>query len=176
MTASLPIKKQFIQMKNFILFTCIALLLSACIAKPKTNLKALENIKGTAVYGDSVKDDNVIDISAMLTAMNEKDSQIDIKIKGKVSEVCKQEGCWIIMKLNNGEDMRVTFKDHQLYVPQTLQGKEVILDGFAFTDTTSIEDQKHYAQDAGKLPAEIAKITTPKKQIAFEAKGLVVLN
>ncbi len=161
-------------MKYFILFISAALLLTACNSKPKTKLKAIENLKGI-VYGDSVKNDNVIDMDAMLTAMS-KESKLDMKVKGKVNEVCKKEGCWIIMKLSNGEDMRVTFKDHAIYVPQTLQGKEVILDGFAFTDTTSIEDQKHYAKDAGKLPAEIAKITTPKKQLAFEAKGLVVLN
>jgi len=82
----------------------------------------------------------------------------------------------MIMKLNDGDDMRVTFKDYKIFVPKDLAGKEVILDGFAYADTTSVEDQRHYAEDAGKSAAEIAKITTPKKQLAFEAKGVVVMN
>ncbi len=71
--------------------------------------------------------------------------------------------------------MRVTFKDYKIFVPKDLIGKEVILDGFAYADTSSV-DQKHYAEDASKTAAEIAKITTPKRQLAFEAKGVVVMK
>ena len=149
--------------------------LASCNVKPKTELQAISNIKGTAVYGDSVKNDNVIGLEAMLTAMKDE-SQLDMKIKGVVNKVCENKGCWITMKLNNGEELRVTFKDYKIFVPKTLEGKEVILDGFAYTDTSSIEDQQHFAKDAGKAPAEIAKITTAKKELAFEAKGVVVLN
>ena len=80
------------------------------------------------------------------------------------------------MKLNSGEDMRITFKDYKIFVPKDLIGKEIILDGFAYSDTTSVEDQRHYAEDAGKSKAEIARITKPKKELAFEAKGVVVMN
>ena len=100
----------------------------------------------------------------------------DIKIKGLVKEVCKNKGCWMIMDLGNGNDIRVTFKDYKIFVPKDLTGKEVILDGFAYNDATSIETLRHYAKDGGKSEAEIAAITTPKDQLAYEAKGVVVMN
>ena len=80
------------------------------------------------------------------------------------------------LKLDNGEDLRVTFKDDKLVVPKTIEGKEIILDGYAHTDTATVEDQQHYARDAGKTASEIAKITTPKIGLAFQARGVVVLN
>jgi hypothetical protein len=43
-------------------------------------------------------------------------------------------------------------------------------------DTTSIETLRHYAKDGGKSEAEIAAITTPKENLAYEAKGVVVMN
>ena len=150
-------------------------LLASCNSKPTTELRARKNLQGTAVYGDSIKDDNVMDLSSLSTAMGE-DSKMDMKIRGKVKEVCLNKGCWMIMKLNNGDDLRITFKDYKIFVPKDLAGKEVVLDGFAFTDTTSVEDLRHYAEDGGKSKAEIAKITTSKKQLAFEAKGVVVMN
>lgn len=149
--------------------------LASCTTKPKTKLKAVKNIKGTAVYGDSVKNDNVIELGAMLTAMK-NETKMDMKVKGRVNEVCTKKGCWMIMKLSNGDNMRITFKDYNLFVPKTLKGKEVILDGFAYSDTTSVEEQQHYAEDAGKTAMEIAKITTPKIQLAFQASGVVVLK
>ena len=147
----------------------------SCSSQPQTTLRATENIKGIAVYGDSIQDVNVLDLASVSTAMQDK-SKLDMKVRGTVNEVCQKKGCWMIMKLNNGDDMRVTFKDYKIFVPKDLTGKEVILDGFAYADTTSIEDQRHYAEDAGKSAAEVAKITTPKKQLAFEAKGVVVMN
>jgi len=162
-------------MKTILPLILIVAFLAACDSKPTTSLRAAEYVKGTAVYGDSIQDINVIDLASVSTAMQNK-SKMDMKIRGQVSEVCKKKGCWMIMKLSNGDDMRVTFKDYKIFVPEDLTGKKVILEGFAFTDTTSIEDQRHYAKDGGKSEAEIAKITTPKKELSFEAKGVVVMN
>lgn len=162
-------------MKRLILSIVTASLLAACGSKPQTRLQAIEYVKGTAVYGDSVKNENVIDYQAIPTAMKHED-EMDLKIKGLVSEVCNKKGCWLSMKLENGQEMRVTFKDARISVPANLKGKEVILDGLAYVDTISIEKQKHYAEDAGKAPEDIAKITSPKRELAFQATGLVVLN
>lgn len=162
-------------MKKILFLSLIAAVMASCNNQPTTALRATEYLKGTAVYGDSIQDVNVIDLASVSTAMQDK-SKMDMKIKGQVNEVCKKKGCWMIMKLSNGEDMRVTFKDYKIFVPKDLTGKEVILEGFAFTDTTSVEDQRHYAKDGGKSDAEIAKITTPKKELLFEAKGVVVMN
>lgn len=162
-------------MKSILPVLFVIAFLASCNSRPKTELRATEYLVGTAVYGDSIQDANVIDVAAMSTAMTDK-SKMDMKVRGKITEVCEKKGCWMIMKLSNGDDMRVTFKDYKIFVPKDLTGKEVVLDGFAFTDTTSIEDQKHYAEDAGKSAVEIAKITTPKKELSFEAKGVVVMN
>src|SRR5688572_31135707 len=116
-------------MKRIIPLLLVAALLASCSNEPKTALRAAEYVKGTAVYGDSVKDVNVIDLASVSTAMQDKD-RLDMKIRGVVNEVCQKKGCWMIMKLNNGDDMRVTFKDYKIFVPKDLSGKEVILDGF----------------------------------------------
>lgn len=161
---------------NRMLLSIITLaFLSACNTKPKTELHAVENVKGIAVYGDSVANDNVIELEAVQTDMRDE-SKKDMKIKGVVYEVCQEKGCWMIMKLNNGEEMRVTFKDYKIFVPKDLAGKQVILDGFAYKDTASVKELQHFAKDAGKSDAEISKIKKPKPQLAFEAKGLVVMN
>jgi len=59
-------------------------------------------------------------------------------------------------------------------VPKDIAGKEVIVNGLAYVKETSVEEQRHYAEDAGKSEEEIATITSPKKSYAFEADGVLI--
>ena len=160
---------------NKMIFSVIALAILASCNSPKTETQTIEIVNGTAYFGDSVKNDQAIELASIQTEMK-GESKKDMKIKGVVKEVCQEKGCWMTMTLDNGDEMRVTFKDYKIFVPKDLGGKEVVLDGFAYTDTTSVEKLRHYAEDAGKSEAEIAAITSPKQQLAFEAKGVVVMN
>ncbi len=162
-------------MKRILLSVITLAILAACNSKPKTELHSTENFKASAVYGDSVMNNNVIQLAALTTAMKGEVKK-DLKIRGKVEEVCKKKGCWMMMKLDSGEEMRITFKDYKFFVPQDLVGKEVVIDGYAYVDTTSVKQLQHYAKDGGKSDAEIAAIVSPKAEIAFEAKGVAVMN
>ena len=162
-------------MKRILLFAIAIALLAACNSKPKTELHTPENLKAVAVYGDSVSETNVIQLAALTTAMKGEEKK-DLKIRGRVEEVCQKKGCWMVMKLGNGEDMRITFKDYKFFVPKDLSGKEVIIDGYAYVDTTSVKQLQHYAKDGGKSDAEIALIVNPKTELSFEAKGVAVMN
>lgn len=74
-----------------------------------------------------------------------------------------------------GEEIMVRFKDYGFFMPLNIVGKEVVLDGVAKATVTSVDMLKHYAEDAHKSKEEIEKITEPKNEIEFTAKGVVVL-
>jgi len=135
---------------------------------------------GQAVYsgqkfGEEVKPGDVKPAAKMEAAMGDKKT-VDMKIEGKVVDVCKKKGCWMTLEMPNGDPMRVTFKDYAFFMPMDIIGKKVVLDGLAKKQTISVETLRHYAEDAKKSPEEIAKITDPKKELAFEAKGVVILD
>lgn len=96
------------------------------------------------------------------------------KVVGEVESVCQVKGCWMKLKLDNGETMRVTFKDYGFFVPKDIAGQKVIVEGVAKTKTTSVAELQHYAEDAGKTKEEIAKITEPKTELTFVADGVLV--
>ena len=81
------------------------------------------------------------------------------------------------MKLQqeNGEGVMIRFKDYKFFMPKDIVGKEVVVDGAAKMTMTSVDDLKHYAEDAKKSKEEIEKITEPKKEIEFIAKGVLVI-
>ncbi|QXU41058.1 DUF4920 domain-containing protein [Pedobacter sp. D749] len=126
-------------------------------------------------FGEEVKPGDVKPAARMEAAMGDKKT-VDMKIEGKVVDVCKKKGCWMTLEMPNGDPMRVTFKDYAFFMPMDIVGKKVVLDGLAKKQTISVETLRHYAEDAKKSPEEIAKITDPRKELAFEAKGVVILD
>ncbi len=98
----------------------------------------------------------------------------EVKVTGKVVEVCKAEGCWLRMETANGS-MMIKMKDHAFLVPLSMNGKKIVADGTATLKETSVEMLRHYAEDAGKSKEEIEAIKEPKKEITMQAKGILVL-
>jgi hypothetical protein len=107
--------------------------------------------------------------------MNVGDS-INSKMVAKVNEVCQAKGCWMTLNLGDGDEVMVKFKDYGFFVPKDIAGKEVIINGKAFVNEVSVDEQRHYAEDAGKSKEEIALITEPKKTYSFEADGVLLVQ
>lgn len=126
-------------------------------------------------FGEGVKKGNVITTAEVDAKLGESTKK-DMKVTGEVVLVCQKKGCFMNLALPNGKTMFVNFKDYAFFMPKDLAGKKVVIDGFAERKETSVEDLKHFAEDAKKSPEEIAKITQPKKEIVFEAKGVVILE
>jgi hypothetical protein len=129
-----------------------------------------------ATFGEAkgVTADNAITVEELTAKLKGKEGKMDVKIKGKVTEVCQEMGCWIKVQSTNGE-MTVRMKDHKFFVPAILHGKNIIIDGTAEEKVTSVETLKDMASDAGKSKEEVAKIKEPKKEIVIQAKGILVL-
>ncbi len=78
------------------------------------------------------------------------------------------------LEKGDGTTMRVTFTDYGFFVPKDIDGKTVIIQGRAKINTTSVDELRHYAEDAKKSKEEIEKITQPKVEMVFEADGVIV--
>jgi hypothetical protein len=125
------------------------------------------------VFGKKTTADGAIPVSE-LPAKLKGSEPAEVKVTGKVKEVCKAEGCWLKMETANGA-MMIKMKDHSFLVPLSMNGKTIVVDGIATLKETSVEMQRHYAEDAGKTKEEIAAIKEPKKEITMQAKGILVL-
>ena len=130
-----------------------------------------------ASFGDKILADKALTKEQMLAKYKtmKKGDTIAVKFKSKINSVCKKKGCWMKMDLANNSESFVRFKDYGFFMPKDIVGKTVVLEGISKKETTSVDELKHYAEDAKKSKEEIAKITEPKKEIKFEAKGVLVM-
>lgn len=123
--------------------------------------------------GDTIDSEGAIDIETFKTQIEGK-AEMTTKLATTINSCCKKKGCWMKVDLGDGEEMRVTFKDYGFFVPLDAAGMEVVMEGKAYYDTTSVDMLRHYAEDAGKDSLEIAQITEPKLELAFEATGVLL--
>lgn len=99
---------------------------------------------------------------------------INEKFSTKVNSVCQKKGCWMVLELPGVDDAMVKFLNYDFFVPNDIVGKEVIVRGRAFVEITSVKEQRHIAEDAGKPIDEIVAITEPKKSYGFIADGVLI--
>ena len=128
---------------------------------------------GQTTYGKKTTAAGALPASS-ITAKMKGFASLGVKIKGTVTSVCQRRGCWLQVDIGEGKTMRVRF-NHAFFVPKNISGKTVVLDGYAYTSTTSVAQLRHYAEDAGKSAAEIKKITEPEVNLNYEARSVIVL-
>lgn len=138
-----------------------------------SNESSTETTKEALYYfGDTITQDGANDVTMLPQLLEGKDSVVT-KLSGVISEVCQVKGCWMTMDVGEDE-MRVVFKDYGFFMPKDASGKQVIIEGFAYRDTTTVDDLKHYASDAGESQAAIDSITEPEISLLFEAHGVII--
>ncbi len=126
-------------------------------------------------YGPyEVKKDEAVSVEEMLKDFTSKTGEQEYTFVGEIEEVCSKMGCWLSVDQGNGESFMVRFKDHFTIPTDTRLGSVAYMHGVAHWDTISVEDQRHYLEDAGKSEEEMNKITEAKYELGFEADGILV--
>lgn len=162
-------------MKKLIFVSICVLLITSCKDRvgAQTEKGGGEKYKS---FGKEIIPDGAVKATFMAEqykTMQVGDS-ISSKMTAKVIDVCQAKGCWMTLNLADGNNVMVKFKDYGFFMPKDVAGKEVIVSGKAFVDEVSVNEQRHYAEDAGKTEEEIASITKPKRTFSFEADGVLL--
>jgi hypothetical protein len=153
----------------------LSLAITACIFFACGESKETENAQANwDIYGDStVVADDAISAAAALDKMEGQDS-IDVKISATINECCQKKGCWMNVDAGNERQIFVRFKDYAFFVPMNAAGRTAVMDGMLYTDTLSVEQRRHYAEDKGLSEEEIEAITEPEVSYSFMAKGVLI--
>lgn len=165
-------------MRKLLTILAFAVLVTACKSGKEDKKVEKKEVAEVAYqsFGDQITDKDYLsseDVLAKYKDLKVGDT-LNVKFASTINEMCSKKGCW--MKLPAGEDdlVMVRFKDYGFFMPLNSDGKEVIVEGKAFVKETSVDELRHYAEDAGKSKEEIAKITEPKVELAFEANGVLM--
>ena len=165
-------------MKKINLFLVAFVLLVGANVSAQTKTKKAKpfNANEYALFGEKFKVTKILTKDEMLKKYKnlKKGDTINVQFVSNIKAVCKKKGCWMKMELAGDSDSFVKFKDYGFFVPLNADNSEAVVNGKAFVDVVSVEELKHYAKDAGKSAAEIAKITKPEITYSFTASGVYI--
>jgi hypothetical protein len=150
------------------------LLLSLFFASALFTAQAQDTPVEYTSYGDAITVNGALSVDEFSKATASSDS-LTAKLKAEILGSCSKKGCWMTVKMSDGASMMVRFRDYAFFVPKEgLEGKEVVMQGRAKKEVTSVAMLRHYAEDAGKSKEEIAAITEPETSWQFEADGVLI--
>ena len=105
----------------------------------------------------------------------DKQKEASVTVVADISNVCEKKGCWMEITDENGKNpVRVTFKDYAFFIPRNAKGHQTVVSGQSKLITRDVEYLRHIAEDQGKSPEEIAKITEPVKQLEIIADKVYI--
>ena len=165
-------------MKHILLILILFISLPSC---KQINHQGQPPVKvGSSTYttfGATLDAQSVVPINDLVTWFStiKKTDTLFTKIQGRIKQVCSKKGCWMTLDMGDEKDLMVRFKDYGFFMPLDAKG-EVIMNGKAYVSETSVEDLKHYAEDAGASELEIEAIVAPKLTYNFEADGVLLAN
>jgi hypothetical protein len=157
-------------MKKFLLILAVTGFVTIANAQPPAG-----DAKPGEWYGEKVNPAGAVNLSDVAQKLNDN-TAIDTKVKAKILDVCPKKGCWLKLQVNDSTTALVKMKDYGFFLPVSAIGKTVVLEGELKMKNTSVEELRHYAEDAKKSKEEIAAITKPEKEIRVTAKGIVIVE
>ena len=161
-------------MKKIIYATFVLLALASC--KKNEEVKVEQKPVSYAEFGDKINDLGAIskeELFEKYKAMKEADT-LEVKVASKIVDVCQKKGCWMNLELDKNSTAFVKFKDYGFFMPLNAAGSDVVVNGKAFLELTSVDDLKEYAKDAGKSQAAIDSIVSPERNYSFLADGVLI--
>lgn len=156
--------------KSLVILLAVGIL-AACEQKDASQQKTVADEAAYQSFGAKIDDAQAQPVASLTTQASDS---VYTKVRGTIVDVCQAKGCWMKLDLGNNKTMQVTFKDYGFFVPKDSKGKEVVIEGIAMRKVTPVEELKHYAEDAGKSAEEVAAITEPMQELAFEAVGVLL--
>ncbi len=161
---------------KYIFLLILPFLLSSCdnqTQKANQNTEEQTTILNDAEgnYGIVMSNGEAQNASQLTELLSDKTST-EIKLIGEIESVCQMSGCWMDIRIGNGEIVHVTFENDAFVMPNDIAGKTAIIEGVATKEIISVEYLKRQAESEGKTQAEIDAITEPLTEYSFVASGV----
>ena len=134
---------------------------------------APKELSDGTLYGADINADSKILTVADIIADTAGFSGKTVVVKGNMSEICREAGCWTV--ISDGTSYIRAMTLHKFVMPKDmdLTGKVAVVEGtFAVKEITE-EQAKHFAEESGKDPNTVSG---PPKLFRITATGIKILK
>lgn len=115
----------------------------------------VEKTDAGAVYGARLPASMpaVVDLDIAAANVGEHAGKL-VAFSGRITEVCQEMGCWVVLTSVHGKFARVSMHDHAFGVPKDANGPAIVY-GTLSKKTLSVEENEHFKKDGAKTSQPI---------------------
>lgn len=80
-----------------------------------------------------------------------------VRVSGEVTTVCQKAGCWLVLRGDEGDTLRVTMKEHGFAVAKDIAGRTAHVEGEVIEHAVDPETVAHFKSETeanGDVPEE----------------------
>lgn len=157
-------------MKKLFLAAALLVAVAGCSTTKGPQLDTFQN------FGAPVAVDTRPVPLAQVIAQLDKYSGKEVAVVSQIHEVCQHKGCWMTLA-DGGAEARVRFTTSEqcadgYFVPRNAMGHDAVVLGTIKVMEVTEARARHWAEDMGASPEEIAKIVGPQKEVTIIATGV----
>lgn len=163
-------------MKQHFLAVLAATTLFSCqSSNSETEVSVPQEQQSFVNFGDSTfSTSDAISAADLVQEFSQKGDTLYSTVAGEITKVCTVKGCWMATAIDSNSNLFVDY-DYEFLLPTNSQGQDMYMNGYAYWDSTSVAELKHYAEDRGATEEEIAAITEPIGEVKFKALGVKIV-
>ena len=117
-----------------------------------------------------------IEIAALVSHSDQYEGKT-VQVKGKITEVCQEMGCWMELVNDAGQQVRIKVNDGEIVFPKDAAGKMAVAEGKfskqTMTKEQAISQAREEAKESGKK-FDLASIKGPKTTYQIQGTGAVI--
>ena len=95
-----------------------------------------------------------------------------VQVKGKITEVCLMAGCWMMLRSDGGDMVRIKVADGEIVFPKEALGREAVAEGkfmrFELSREQAAAAAKHEAEEQGR---RFDPLSVKSPQIVYRIQG-----
>jgi hypothetical protein len=95
-----------------------------------------------------------------------------VRLEGTIHSICQTKGCWMLLG-DAPQQVFVKFKDYAFFMPKDGAGRTAIVEGPLAMKQETVEQTRHYLEDAGKHD-EAKLVTEGRKIFTVMASGVAL--
>jgi hypothetical protein len=122
-------------------------------------------------FGAGIAEGPTVDLATALKTPEQFTGKV-VRLSAPITAVCQTKGCWMHLGSQTPPVM-VKFKDYAFFVPKDASGRTAIVEGTMTMQQETVEQTRHYLEDAGKTE-EASKITEGRKLYHLLASGVAI--
>jgi len=130
-------------------------------ADHEAHAEAAENTApadGPTAYGDPLTDRELVTLATIAGDPSSYAGQT-VKTEGEIAAVCQRMGCWMEMRAEGVEPIRVPMAGHSFFLPKDVSGRHATIEGEVAVRELSDDEREHLESEGALATAQALQIS-----------------